>query len=85
MLSLVLQGDVRRSQDCERWVAETCARLGGLDILVNCAAGNFLVRLLLLYVGLREMRHSHAESSELRAAEDFVTNKSNALHNCSAP
>ena len=50
MLSLVLQGDVRRSQDCERWVAETCARLGGLDILVNCAAGNFLVRLLLLYV-----------------------------------
>ncbi len=68
MLCLVLQGDVRRSQDCERWVAETCARLGGLDILVNCAAGNFLVRLLLLYVGLQEyapLSMLKAPSSEL--------------------
>lgn len=35
---------MRKNQDCERWVEETCAKLGGLDILVNCAAGNFLVR-----------------------------------------
>ncbi len=42
--SLLGQGDVRKNQDCERWVEETCAKLGGLDILVNCAAGNFLVR-----------------------------------------
>ena len=40
------QGDVRKSQDCERWLKETCDRLGGLDILINCAAGNFLVGLL---------------------------------------
>ena len=40
------QGDVRKSQDCERWLKETCDRLGGLDILINCAAGNFLVSLL---------------------------------------
>ncbi|CAK0787667.1 hypothetical protein CVIRNUC_010889 [Coccomyxa viridis] len=37
-----VQGDVRKSQDCERWLKETCDRLGGLDILINCAAGNFL-------------------------------------------
>ncbi|CAL5224536.1 g7235 [Coccomyxa viridis] len=37
-----IQGDVRKNQDCERWVEETCAKLGGLDILVNCAAGNFM-------------------------------------------
>ena len=40
------QGDVRKNQDCERWLKETCDRLGGLDILINCAAGNFLVSLL---------------------------------------
>ena len=40
------QGDVRKTQDCERWLKETCDRLGGLDILINCAAGNFLVSLL---------------------------------------
>ena len=45
--TLLGQGDVRKNQDCERWVEEACAKLGGLDILVNCAAGNFLVRLCL--------------------------------------
>ena len=39
----VIQGDVRKNQDCERWLKETCDRLGRLDILINCAAGNFLV------------------------------------------
>jgi len=36
------QGDVRKYEDCERAVRETVARFGRLDILVNCAAGNFL-------------------------------------------
>jgi len=46
MIHVGVQGDVRKNQDCERWVEETCSRLGGLDILVNCAAGNFLVSFL---------------------------------------
>ena len=37
------QGDVRKADDCERWVRGAAARFGRLDILVNCAAGNFLV------------------------------------------
>ncbi len=36
------QGDVRKYEDCERAVRETVARFGRLDVLVNCAAGNFL-------------------------------------------
>ena len=35
---------MRKADDCERWVSEAGARFGRLDILVNCAAGNFLVR-----------------------------------------
>jgi len=35
---------VRKADDCERWVREAVGRFGRLDILVNCAAGNFLVR-----------------------------------------
>lgn len=34
---LALGGDVTRQEDCERVVAETVARLGGLDVLVNNA------------------------------------------------
>ena len=34
---------MRKSEDCDRWVREAAAQLGRLDILVNCAAGNFLV------------------------------------------
>lgn len=34
---------MRKAEDCERWVSEAGARYGRLDILVNCAAGNFLV------------------------------------------
>lgn len=40
--ALGMQGDVRSSEACERWVAATQQQLGRLDILVNCAAGNFL-------------------------------------------
>lgn len=41
-LVFVMQGDVRKPEDCQRWADETVAQLGRLDILVNCAAGNFL-------------------------------------------
>ncbi|GLC46088.1 hypothetical protein PLESTB_001034000 [Pleodorina starrii] len=38
-----LQGDVRSAASCEGWVASLEERWGpGLDVLVNCAAGNFL-------------------------------------------
>lgn len=37
-----VQGDVRKFEDCERMVAAAVQRCGRLDILVNCAAGNFL-------------------------------------------
>jgi NAD(P)-dependent dehydrogenase (short-subunit alcohol dehydrogenase family) len=37
-----LQGDVRSPEACQGWVADTLARFSCLDILVNCAAGNFL-------------------------------------------
>mmetsp|Transcript_28846 Transcript_28846/g.73578 ORF Transcript_28846/g.73578 Transcript_28846/m.73578 type:complete len:296 (-) Transcript_28846:183-1070(-) len=37
-----LQGDVRQQESCERWVSQVTSEFGGLDILVNCAAGNFL-------------------------------------------
>jgi len=42
--SHALQGDVRNPADTAAWAAGA-ARLGGggIDILVNCAAGNFLV------------------------------------------
>ena len=33
---------MRKYADCERAVQDTVARFGRLDILVNCAAGNFL-------------------------------------------
>ena len=33
---------MRKYADCERALQETVARFGRLDILVNCAAGNFL-------------------------------------------
>lgn len=34
---LILAGDVSRPGDCRRWVAETAARFGRLDVLVNNA------------------------------------------------
>ncbi|MEW5298475.1 MAG: hypothetical protein WDW38_000789 [Sanguina aurantia] len=37
-----MQGDVRKADACERWVADILATYGRLDVLVNCAAGNFL-------------------------------------------
>lgn len=36
------QADVRKPEDCEGGVAGCVAAFGRLDILVNCAAGNFL-------------------------------------------
>lgn len=39
----VFQGDVRKNADTERWVQDAVARFGHLDIVINCAAGNFLV------------------------------------------
>lgn len=38
-----LVGDVRRREDAVRVVESTVERFGRLDILVNAAAGNFLV------------------------------------------
>lgn len=37
-----LQGDVRSPEACQGWVSSTVQQFGHLDILVNCAAGNFL-------------------------------------------
>ncbi|MQL73929.1 hypothetical protein Taro_006281 [Colocasia esculenta] len=37
-----LEGDVRKREDAGRVVEETIKNFGRLDILVNCAAGNFL-------------------------------------------
>lgn len=37
-----MQGDVRKYEACEAMVAGAVAKFGRLDILVNCAAGNFL-------------------------------------------
>lgn len=42
LLCLAVQGDVRKYEDCERAVQQSLARYGRLDIVVNCAAGNFL-------------------------------------------
>jgi NAD(P)-dependent dehydrogenase (short-subunit alcohol dehydrogenase family) len=37
--ALGLQGDVRRIDDCNRWVSAAVERFASLNILVNCAAG----------------------------------------------
>lgn len=39
---LLVQGDVRAYEQCQRMAAEAVARFGSLSVLVNCAAGNFL-------------------------------------------
>lgn len=36
------QGDVRKMEDCNRWAAGCVDAFGALNIVVNCAAGNFL-------------------------------------------
>ena len=41
-LSPYMQGDVRTYEHCERMVSSAVSRFGRVDILVNCAAGNFL-------------------------------------------
>jgi len=38
----IWQGDVRKPEDCRRAVKTAIDSFGALDILVNCAAGNFL-------------------------------------------
>ncbi|XP_076949039.1 peroxisomal 2,4-dienoyl-CoA reductase [(3E)-enoyl-CoA-producing]-like [Bidens hawaiensis] len=40
---LILWGDVRKQEDAKRVIESTIQRFGRLDILVNAAAGNFLV------------------------------------------
>jgi NAD(P)-dependent dehydrogenase (short-subunit alcohol dehydrogenase family) len=42
--TLICEMDVRDRQACERAVAEALDRFGRIDLLVNNAAGNFLVR-----------------------------------------
>lgn len=42
--AVAVQGDVRKYEDCEKAVAEAVSHLGGLDVLVNGAAGNFLAQ-----------------------------------------
>lgn len=42
--ALIHEMDVREREDCEAAVARTLERFGRLDILINNAAGNFLVR-----------------------------------------
>ena len=37
-----MQGDVRQQRTCQEWVQGIAHKWGRLDILVNCAAGNFL-------------------------------------------
>ena len=41
--ALRMQGDVRKADDTARCIQQTLERFQRLDILVNCAAGNFLV------------------------------------------
>lgn len=39
---LALQGDVRKPDTIEKAMAEVVQKFGGLDVLVNNAAGNFV-------------------------------------------
>lgn len=41
-INVYMQGDVRVYSDCQKMVSEAVQTFGGLDIVVNCAAGNFL-------------------------------------------
>ena len=41
---LTVQTDVRKPDDVDRMVAETAARFGRIDILINNAAGNFICK-----------------------------------------
>ena len=43
MQAFGFEGDVRKQEDASRVVESTVNNLGSLDILVNAAAGNFLV------------------------------------------
>ncbi|XVF68378.1 hypothetical protein PTKIN_Ptkin10aG0200800 [Pterospermum kingtungense] len=43
LYAIGLEGDVRKDDDAARIVESTFNHFGGLDILVNAAAGNFLV------------------------------------------
>eukprot|EP00878_Enallax_costatus_P006580 GHUV01006898.1.p1 GENE.GHUV01006898.1~~GHUV01006898.1.p1 ORF type:complete len:244 (+),score=87.53 GHUV01006898.1:188-919(+) len=37
-----LQGDVRNADSCQDWVSTAVKTFGSINVLVNCAAGNFL-------------------------------------------
>lgn len=43
MQAIGVEGDVRKKEDASRVVQTTVNELGRLDILINAAAGNFLV------------------------------------------
>lgn len=86
-----LQGDVRSAPACAEWVATTLKMFGGLDILVNCAAGNFLANAAELSQGgfksvmeidaMGTFTMCHAAFDALKAAGDSVIiNISATLH-----
>lgn len=86
-----LQGDVRAPGSCADWVATTLQMFGGLNILVNCAAGNFLANAAELSQGgfktvmeidaVGTFTMSHAAFEALRASGDSVIiNISATLH-----
>jgi len=59
--AVALPGDIRSEDFCRRLVADAVARLGGLDILVNCAA----------------RQHSHPSIAELTTEDFDWTIKTN--------
>ena len=89
---VTLQGDVRRYEDCERMVGAALSRFGGrLDILVNCAAGNFLspaeqlssngFRTVMEIDALGTFNTSRAAFEALKASGDaLIINISMTLH-----
>merc|ERR1719424_685160 len=40
--AVAASGDIRKPQDCAAAVDTACREFGSLDVLINCAAGNFL-------------------------------------------
>ncbi|CAG9460749.1 unnamed protein product [Pedinophyceae sp. YPF-701] len=87
---ITVQGDVRKYDDCARAVAVTAQELGRIDILVNCAAGNFLApaetlssngfRTVLEIDTLGTFNLSRAAFSELKRARGCIVNISMTLH-----
>eukprot|EP00887_Chlorella_sp_A99_P006952 scaffold2.g6952.t1 len=70
-----VQGDVRAPADCDNMVAQAAQWAGRLDVLVNCAAGNFLAPAEALSSGgfrtVMEIDATHASAA--KAAVDSMT------------